>query len=99
MARGIDEDDFAVVALNMVSTNMLGNTAGFTARHVGFADGVQERCFTVIDVTHDGNDGSASHQIGRLFGQLNILRRFFFVTDLVRRCAKLARQFFGQLYV
>ena len=35
---------------------MLCNTTCLTGNNVGFADIVEERSFTVVNVTHDGND-------------------------------------------
>ena len=78
---------------------MLGDTAGFAAGHVGFADGIEQRSFAVIDVAHDGDHGRAAHEIFRFFGFFDILRAFLFVGDLVGGSAELARQIFGQLYV
>ena len=53
----------------------------------------------MIDVAHDGNDGSTPDQVLLLFGQLDFLRRFLFEADLVCRSAEIARDLFCQLYV
>ena len=42
MARGIQEGHHAVFSFYMVGTNVLGNTTGFTGRHLGTADMVQQ---------------------------------------------------------
>ena len=54
MAGGIDEDDLLAVHLHLISANVLSDAAGFAPGDVGDADGVQQRCFAVIDMAHDG---------------------------------------------
>ena len=77
MAGRVDEHDFAAVALDVVSADVLRNTAGFAARHVGFANGVEQRRFAMIDVTHDRDDGTARHCAGGvLFDRLQLERVF-----------------------
>ena len=48
-----EERDFLAVQLYTVSTDVLGDTACLTFDDVGFADVVQQRSLTVIDVSHD----------------------------------------------
>ena len=48
--------------LHLIGTDMLGYAAGFAAGYVGFAQGIKQRGFTVIDVTHDGHDRRARLQ-------------------------------------
>ena len=56
--RGIQECDPSLLAgINFVCTHMLRNTPGFTLGYLGFSYMVQQRGFSVIDVTHDGDDG------------------------------------------
>ena len=63
VAGRIDEDDLAAVHLHLVGADVLGDAAGFARRHVGFADGVEQRGLAVIDVAHDGDHGSALLQV------------------------------------
>ena len=63
---GIEEDDLAAEGggvglgdFDLVGADVLGDAAGFAACDVGGADGVEQRGLTVIDVTHDGDDGRA----------------------------------------
>ena len=57
VTRCIEErDTTAARQLHVVGTNVLGNTARFTGNHVRIADVVQQRCLTMIDVTHDRDD-------------------------------------------
>ncbi len=99
VTRSIDEDDLATVLLDVISTDVLRDATGFAPRHIGLADGIQQRSFTVIDVAHDGDHGRPADQIGGLFGQFNVLRALLFVTDLIGGRAEFARQFFGQFDV
>ena len=57
MARRIDEGDFAAERRdNLIGTDMLGNATGFARHDIGFAQGIEQRGFAVIDVTHDGDN-------------------------------------------
>ncbi len=49
--------------LYTVSTDVLGDTACLTFDDVGFADVVQQRSLTVIDVSHDGYDRRSRHEV------------------------------------
>ena len=42
--------------LHLVRTDVLGNSARFAGGDLGFADRVEERGLTVVDVPHDGHD-------------------------------------------
>jgi hypothetical protein len=99
VAGRIDEDDLAAVFLNVISADVLGNTAGFAASHIGFADGIEQRGFTVIDVTHDGDDRGAANEIRGLFGFDHFLGAFLLVSDLVGGSAEITRQIFGEFHV
>ena len=59
VAGRIDEHDLAAVHLHLVRADVLGDAAGFARRHVGFADGVEQRRLAMIHVTHDGDHGRA----------------------------------------
>ena len=59
MARGIQEGDHAFLVLHVVGADVLGDATGFTGRHLGLADIVQQRGLAVVDVAHDGHDRRA----------------------------------------
>ena len=59
MARGIQEGDHAVVGFDVVSTDVLGNTTRFAGGNLSRTNIVQQRGFTVVNVTHDGHDRCA----------------------------------------
>lgn len=47
---------------------MLGYAACFGGCDGGFAEGVEEGCFSVVDVAHDGYDGGTEGDAGGIFG-------------------------------
>ena len=63
---GIDEGNRAVFTfdggVDLVCTDVLGNAAGLTLNDIGVTDSVQQAGFTVVNVTHDGNDRGTSLQ-------------------------------------
>ena len=76
VARGVEECDLASVGSgHLVGTDMLGNTAGFACDNVGLADIVKQRRLTVVNVTHNGDDGVARHQVFGLVFFLNLVQR------------------------
>ncbi len=60
MARGVDEGDRALDALqlgdDLVGADVLGDAAGLALADVGLADRVQQARLSVVDVTHDRDD-------------------------------------------
>ena len=57
----IEEGDlFAVCGRHLVGADMLGDPAGFTGHHIGAADIVQQGGLTMVDVTHDRDDGDGA---------------------------------------
>src|SRR5688572_5199194 len=60
----VEEDDAAVIAdVDVVSADVLSDTASFAFGDFGFADGVEQRGLAVIDVTHHGDDRRARLQV------------------------------------
>ena len=57
VAGGIQEGDGTAIHLHLVSTNVLGDAAGFAGNDTGFPDGIQDRGLAVIDMAHDHHDG------------------------------------------
>ena len=99
VTRRIDEDDLAIVLLDVVRADVLRNAAGFPSGHVGLTDCVKQRSLSVIDVAHDRDHGRAADEIGGFLGLFDILRALLFVADLVRRRTELARQLLGEFDV
>ena len=59
MAWRVDEGDTLVIAnLDLIGTDMLGDTPGLPSRHVRAAQRIEQARLTVIDVPHDGHNGS-----------------------------------------
>ena len=66
VTRRIEEDDLAAVCgrtflaeANLVSADVLGNSASFAGCHIGLADGIEQGRLAVIDVAHDRYHGRA----------------------------------------
>ena len=55
VSRSIQEGHHAMIGFYVVSTDVLGNTTGFTGYHAGTTDIVEQRGFTMVNVTHYGN--------------------------------------------
>ena len=72
----IDEYDLAAILLDMVRADMLRDAAGFAVGNARQTNGIEQRCLSVIDMAHDGDDGRTPDQICLLLGKLDILRRF-----------------------
>src|SRR5205807_5052219 len=60
VTRRIEERDVAAFGgRHFIRADMLCDTARFTGDNVRFANIIEQRCFTVIDMTHDRNDRRA----------------------------------------
>ena len=53
VTRGIEEGQHATIGFDVVSTNVLGNAAGFASCHLGASNVVEQRGLTMVNVTHD----------------------------------------------
>ena len=56
VSRGIQESNNASRGFNVVSTDVLCNTAGFACGNTSTSDVVQQRSLTVVNVTHNRHD-------------------------------------------
>ena len=63
VARRIEERDLLAVELDTVRTDVLRDTPGLAFDDVGFADVVQQRGLTVVDVSHDRDDRRTGHEV------------------------------------
>ncbi len=97
MARSVDKDNLLAFQIHLVCADMLRNSAGFAPRHVGFANGVQQRGLAVIHMSHDRDHGRALHHVFGIFGLIDYSHGFHFVADGGGGCAELAGHFGGQL--
>lgn len=74
VARGIQEGDRALLTVQgdggLVRADALGDAAGLAGTDVGVADRVQKAGLAVVDVTHDGHDRRALHQLVLVAGVL-----------------------------
>ena len=67
MARCIKECDRAVIVMDHGCTDMLCNAAGFFIRYMCIADRVQERSLTMVNMSHDTDNGRSGNQICLIF--------------------------------
>ena len=80
----IEECDTAAVFENdIICPDVLRDTSGFTGDDIGITYVVEQRCFTMIDVSHDGYDGWTLGEI------------FFPVFFVVHRFGNLCTYIFG----
>ena len=57
VTRCIEESNLsAIFEFHIVRTDVLGDTTRFTCNYVGFTNVVEQRCLTVVDVSHDCDD-------------------------------------------
>ena len=69
VSRGIQESDTAsVFELHVVSTDVLSDSAGLTRNDIGLANVVEQRCLTVIHVSHHRYDGRARYEFRLVVG-------------------------------
>ena len=53
MSRSIKECDLLTFDIDNISTDMLGDTASFPCCYMCITDCVQNRCFTMVNMTHN----------------------------------------------
>ena len=63
MAGGIQEGDGLAVDLHLIGADVLGDTAGLAAGHMGVADIVQQTGLAVVHMAHDHHHGGTGYQI------------------------------------
>ena len=78
MARGIQEYNLLALVVYLISTDVLGNTAGLAGSNVGFADSVQQGGFTMVNVAHNGNNRRTRNAFFRRIVNLWNLGRILF---------------------
>ncbi|MNZ71314.1 hypothetical protein D3C78_896740 [compost metagenome] len=82
MTRSIQECNFLTVNFNLVSTDMLRNTASFSACYICRTNRIQQRCLTMVNVTHDRNDRRTFQQIRFLIHFFEGFKAIFLYRDL-----------------
>ncbi len=53
MTRSIKECNLSIIFCHLVSTDFLGDSTSLSRSNIGLTNRVQNRCFSVIDVSHD----------------------------------------------
>ena len=78
VTRSVEEGNPASVGeYHVVCTDVLCDTSGLACDHIGLPDIVEERCLTVVDVSHHGDDRRSCHEV-RL-----VLRLVILLIDLI----------------
>ena len=68
VTRSVQKGDFlSALQIYTVCTDVLGNTTRFICGYICFSDVVEQRGFSVINMTHHGHNWRTSHQIIRVF--------------------------------
>ena len=70
VARRVEKGQKIAVLLNLISADMLSNTAGFTRDNPRIADRIQKRSLTVVNMAHHRDDRSAWLEIFRAINHL-----------------------------
>ncbi len=52
VSGSIEENNLPSLIGNLISADMLGNAPGFARRYIGFANSVEQRSFTMVDMAH-----------------------------------------------
>jgi len=47
----------------VIRTNVLSNAPGLSGDNIRFSNEIEQRCFSMVNVTHDGNNRRAIRQI------------------------------------
>ena len=62
VSRSIQESNLLATFLDLVSTDVLSNTTCFTCSYARVTQGIQEGCFTMVNVSHDGYNWRTLYQ-------------------------------------
>ena len=86
---GVQECHFpALGQFHAVCTNVLRDATRFTGNHICLPDEIEQRCLSVVDVTHDGHNRLSGHQV-RLTVLLDVNGLLHFSRDELRLVPKL----------
>ena len=91
MARRVDKTNHTAIERYLIRTNMLRNAPGLTAGNPSFSNGIEQGCFTMVDVAHDSDHGWAMRFFDIII--FNALDAFFNVR--LRHTFNRMAQFFG----
>ncbi len=71
VAGRVDEGDLGAGGRgDLIGADVLGDAAGFARRHIGRADGVEQRGLAVIDMAHNGDHRRARPRLSRIVGDV-----------------------------
>ena len=78
MTRGVHKNYGAIIDHDFVCADVLGDSTSFAGGHFRLANGVQQTCFAVVHVAHDGDHRRTGLEtfLGLFFGDFQ--HHFFF---------------------
>ncbi len=80
----IEEDDLVSVAFYGIGPDVLGDPACFLIDDASLADAIKQRGFSVVDVSHDGDDRGAVEKFVGAIGFFALVQdSFFFEADVL----------------
>jgi len=102
VARGVEEGELPclvfVLDFNLVSTDVLGDSTGFSSSHPCLSDRIEKARLAMVDVAHDGHHRRATNQVFeiRLFDHFDgLLRRLLDIVLKHRNIEFLCHRFDG----
>ena len=78
VAGRVEEGYFFTVQTDGVSADMLRDSARFGRRNVRASDTIEKRRFTMVDVSHNGNDGRSFNESCRVVCRVEGFGKNFF---------------------
>lgn len=70
MTRRVEEDDRTTLRRDLVGTDMLGDSSSLATSDVRFSDLIEERGFTMVNMTHDRDHRRAEYRVWIFFNSL-----------------------------
>ncbi len=99
VSRSIKESNLFAVFFNLISSDMLSDSACFSRSYFRVADGVKQCCFTMVNVSHDCYNRWTFHQLGififsEVYFKIGCINQYlFFYFNTVFTCNQLNRIF------
>ena len=85
--------------VDLIGADVLSDAPGLLGRHIRLSNRIQQRCFPVIDVPHDGYDRRSGHIVGWIIGYFLFRLSFLFEADDLRPETKLGADLLGSFEI
>ena len=93
MTRSVEKCDTLVSSLDLIGTDLLCYTSSFTRCYGCLADRIEDRCFSMVDMSHHGDDGTSLNEMCRII----FMDEFFDIAIHEIRDRDILRDFFVDL--